>query len=169
MVYAVLLAGELTAGVLARAEREIRNKPPGEPYCLVVKSPGGALGPSVNFAQFLMGEGGRDLTNVKIYEASSAAALIALAAVAPRSMPVVGEIAIHRGCFEHLEATAIDFETGQVSGALLEQLRQYESLQRRVLGKCGELEDLMLQLNELGWVRLAAKECLDRGLVQELF
>jgi hypothetical protein len=103
---------------------------------------------------------------VKIYEASSAAAYIALAIGGEREMAKKATLSLHRGEFI-LSPTKINPE-GKVDESLITEFKKYDMALVETL-KSVKLDDRTDKLYASDWLHLSAEECLMRGIVQRLF
>ncbi len=96
----ILLTGTLTRRSLERAREEIeRCSICGQPVVLVINSDGGTLDATLEFISWIANEKATHhlAISVKIYTASSAAAMIALAISDNRSIARDGEFRLHVG------------------------------------------------------------------------
>lgn len=173
MVNPVLLSRHLNEERLSQAREEIRALEPKSEFSLVIDSEGGDMKPALDFVDFLWNIRGLYLGGVKIYNAESAAAFIALAAGTYTEMRKGAILSIHRGSVI-LEAADFDFESGKVvNRETIERFKKHERYLKQIL----ESEDLkltsdkkaMAKLHGSGWLRLTAEECLERRIVKRLF
>lgn len=174
MLNTVLLTGHLTEERLGQAISEIKEREPPRNFSLIIDSKGGDMNPTIGFINFLWSSCGPNaelISGIKIYNADSAAALIALSVPAYREMRKGAELGIHRGSVI-LEASEFDLEGGKVSNQeTIDRFKCHEVCLKRILDKCGLSSDqkLMAELYGSNWLRLSADECLKRGLVKLLF
>lgn len=131
---------------------------------IVISSDGGNAVSAVDFVCRLNGLPLK--YEVKIYEASSAAAYIALAIGSELEMSKSATLSIHRGGVT-LGPTEIDKE-GKVSKPILEGLRKYDTALIETM-KNFNFSECTDELYATDWLRLPAEECLKRGIVQRLF
>lgn len=170
MQNAVLLSGQLNRSRLKQAIDEIDHMAINEQYCLVIDSFGGDMKPTVDFVKYLLDTGKQRLTNIKIYNAESAAALIALSVSVYREMRKDAKLSIHVGSLI-LEASGFDSEGKILSKETINKFRQYRDCLDQILEECKLSCDkkLMAELYGSNWLRLSPEECLRRGIVQRLF
>jgi len=175
VINSVLLQGYLDKGKLNRALEEIHSissePKPGHDYRAVVNvaiASDGGDGPSaVGFV-----EAANHLAHfqIKVYEASSTAAYIALALSAIcREMNRDATLGIHRGEIT-LSPSQID-PSGKIDQPLIDSFKAYDGALVAVLKdqELGNDKTLMAELYASDWLRISAKECLRWGIVQRLF
>jgi ATP-dependent protease ClpP protease subunit len=174
MLNTVLLSGHLTEEKLKQAVREIQEREPPRQFSLIIDSTGGDMKPTLDFVEFLWASGGpkgKLIAGVKIYNAESAAAFIALSVPTYREMRRGTGLGIHRGAVV-LEASEFDLEGGKVSNTeTIDRFKKHDAYLKKILDQCGLSTDSksMAELYGSNWLRLSAKECLERGIVTRLF
>ena len=174
MLNTVLLSGHLTEEKLKLVAQEIKEREPPRQFSLIIDSQGGDMKPTLDFVEFLWKNGGSDnhfLSGVKIYNAESAAAFIALAVPIYREMRISAVLGIHRGSVI-LEASDFNLQNGQVENQeTLNRFEKYSTYLKCALdqGNLSSDPKLMAELYGSNWLRLSAEECLKRGIVQKLF
>ena len=105
---------------------------------------------------------------VKIYNAQSAAAIIALFVGRYREMAADTAIGLHLPLLT-VDPFSVDADN-HLTGCSLESCRTTVELVEGVMRRCGLDEpELKSELHQSGWLRLAAAECSKRGLVNRLF
>ncbi|PIP55768.1 MAG: hypothetical protein CO183_01475 [Candidatus Zambryskibacteria bacterium CG_4_9_14_3_um_filter_42_9] len=168
MINTVLLSGYLSNKVLEEAFQEIKNLDNGgrRECVLVIDSDGGNFASALEFVEKV-----RELTIkflVKAYNAQSAAAFIALSLRHYAELKRNTIIGFHQGVFK-LEAPDISRD-GKVPERMLGELRMYNAELDKILKKC-EIKDpkLLAELHGSGWLNLSAHQCLELGVVNELF
>ena len=106
---------------------------------------------------------------VKIYEAHSAAALLAFALGSWREIAAGTNIGFHLGEVT-LPFWKIDRDDRRITEKILKNHRDGETLLRQLMERYGLNEPkLYTELYRSGWLYLTADECLRRGLVQGVF
>ena len=175
MANAVLLKGFLDREKIYAAVRDISLcLTMGEQeVILVIDSDGGNISPAVDFISFMekSEKHGLSRLGVKIYNAKSMAALIAIAVTLPeyREMSEKTILEFHRGTLQ-LEASDFDLKTGQISPEILEQFVTYNDILRASLGsRISDNQKLMAEFYASNWLRLSAERCLELGLVGKIF
>ena len=176
MIQSVLITGKLDDARLARALGELADlsslpasvwKP-----VIVVDSDGGDSNAQSAFLECIFAdqqtralvEGAR----VKIYNAQSAAAIIALSFGGHREMAAGTSIGFH------LPLLTLDYwntdRDDRVANSVFEDCRRHELSLGQLMDRYGLNEPtLKSELYSSGWLLLTAEECLRRGLVQALF
>ena len=173
MLNTILLVSLLTDDRLKQAAREIQEREAPRSFSLIIDSPGGDMKATIDFVVFLWNAGGPEsqlISGIKIYNADSAAAFIALAIPTYREMRKGATLGIHRGSVI-LEASEFDADTGVINQETLDRFKQHDAYLKRILDENGLLKDkkLMAELYGSGWLHLSADECLKRGIVKKLF
>lgn len=169
MITSVLLRGYLSKKEFEEAFQEIDRFDlfDDEGECiLVVDSDGGDFQPAMEFVGKVRELGTRVL--VKVYNAQSAAAFVALSLKHYAEMKGGTVMGFHRGFFK-LEAPDISYD-GKVPEPKLLALREYNAELEGILSKCGVKDPkLLAELYGRGWLNLSAELCLELGLVNRLF
>ena len=174
MATAVLLKGFLDRESIDEASREISvYLAEGEKeLILVIDSDGGNISPAIDFIKDLeKAEKSGILIRVRIYNAKSMAALIAIAVSCREYREVSKEAVIefHRGTLQ-LEASDFDLKTGRIHPEILEQFVTYNGILRASLGsKISDNQKLMAEFYASNWLRLSAEKCLELGLADKIF
>jgi ATP-dependent protease ClpP protease subunit len=153
---------------LAAALEEIRYIHVGghdDNVLIIIASDGGDAVSAVDFVREL---NGLPLEyEIKIYEAISAAAYIALATKSKMiEMSKDATLEIHRGEL-NVSPTDID-KNGRLDNNLLKNFRKYDTALIELMEKFN-LGDRTDELYASDWLRLSARECLERGIVQKIF
>jgi ATP-dependent protease ClpP protease subunit len=146
--------------------RRLAKENPGSRCILVVNSNGGAGVSAVDFVNHVRI---LDLKfSAKIYEAKSAAAFIAFSIADDIELLSSAEIGFHLG---EIPVNANDVSSDEMIAKMRESLRGYNNAMNNLMEKLGIDKDkhLMAELHGSGWLRISAKECFERGLVQRLF
>jgi hypothetical protein len=173
VINTVLLSGFLTKEKFTRAIEEIRLITIERMFVsLIIASDGGDAVPAVNFIETVKSLGRFE---VKIYEASSTAAFIALAlggrrgSGEKREMSKDAILGIHRGEIR-LSPSQISPD-GKIDEKLTKAFKSYDIALVEILAEAGfnNSKDLMAELYATDWIRLPAEECLKRNIVQRLF
>lgn len=163
----VLLYGHLSEKELEDAASEIRDLE-GE-YSLVIESKSGDIEPAMDFMESLWAGGGRNLAGVKIYNAQSVAALIALCVQTYREISRGAILRIEQASTV-IEAIDVDLENGTLDQEVLGTFRKYDTYLRNVLESCRLYENrFYVNKLEAGFLELNARQCLDLGLVKRIF
>ncbi|OHB17285.1 MAG: hypothetical protein A2544_01650 [Candidatus Zambryskibacteria bacterium RIFOXYD2_FULL_43_10] len=166
----VLLSGELSSAIYQDVGRDIlriNNEMFLSRYNLVMKSHGGDIVSALNFVDWVQSLGVK--FSVKIYEAQSAAAFVAFSLADEIELHSFAEIGFHLG---EIPVSINDImPNGQLPQTMRENLSRYTNAMSNLMKKLGIDMDkfLMAELCGSGWLRLSAKECLKRGMVQRLF
>ncbi|MEX2033543.1 MAG: hypothetical protein WD889_03280 [Candidatus Colwellbacteria bacterium] len=167
----VLIGGYLCSSRLEKASQELEKltKSGLKEAALIIDSHGGDIQPVVEFEEKLLRLPLR--FNVKIYEATSAAAFLVLVLVNGRAWVEMDKsiaLEFHRGSLR-LDAADI-LPDGRIEEKLHSYMKRYndrlfELLLERGLGGPKPLAELWGS----GWLKVPAKECLRLGLVHALF
>lgn len=177
MTEVVLLSGFLNKEKMEKTKRQISspNKVWGNgknhDLVLVIDSEGGNVSPTLDFIDFLDEIKQKNGVGIisQVYNASSAAALIALSGD-ELWLDKDGSIDLHLASPQKMEASDLNLSSGQISSQILEQLRRYDQYLRKVLEECGLSQDPRLtgELYGSNWLRFnserAVKHCLVNGL-----
>lgn len=169
MINSVLLQGFLAKEQLKQSLAEIREISLKQKTISIVISSN--AGDAVYAVEFV--EAARGLAHahyeVKIYEASSTAAYIALALGEEKEMSRNATLKIHRGEMR-LSPSQISPE-GKIDEDLVNNFKRFDRSLVDVLKKTklNEDQDLMSRLYATDWLCLSARECFRRGIVQRLF
>ena len=168
----VLLSGVLNREVVEKAKNEIDYAAQKTTEInLIVKSNGGHVVPVIDLINTLNDLRNRNLKfSVKIYEAQSMAAVLALSIRCHRSMSQDTTIGLHRGSLQ-LEATDFDLETGQISDEILDSFRKYSKHFEKILKEYGisNNKSLITVLYATNWIQLTPAQCLGFSIISELF
>lgn len=152
----VMSAAELTALKLAG-----QNKAD-----LVIDSTEGDAEAAVAFVEFCR-EIRLDLS-IKIYEAKSAAALIAISIDSYREMSRDKELGLHRPDFR-VSPTQVD-QDGKIDKPILEKFKQYDTMLLASMKRVGLGDSAFTTpLHATDWLCLPAEVCLRLGIVHRLF
>ena len=175
---AVLINGDITAKSLEVAKGEIVGlNRRGEPFVLVINSfgkhdgAGGHMKGSIDFVDFIKtDENLRGLKGVKMYEAHSTAAFIALSLDVPKELRSNSRLRIHVGDIGKVEFISLTPE-GKIKEEQFEELSAYYARTMELIDRLEALttEEIQGTLSKEGSVFLNAEECLRRGLVHRLF
>ena len=175
MANAVLLKGSLNREKINEAIRDISRclMVGHQEVILVMDSDGGNISPAINFIEYIEKAESHGLSTlrVRIYNAKSMAALIAVAVTLPEYREISREtiLEFHRGTLQ-LEAPDFDHKTGQISPEILEQFVTYNDILRASLGsKISDNQKLMAEFYASNWLKLSAERCLELGLVGKIF
>lgn len=167
-INSVLVEGHLTDSLLEETCREIGDVArAGMKSCtLIVKSHGGDMVPAMKFVA-----AARALPlefDVKVYNAQSAAAFVALSLRHCAEMKRGTVMGFHRG---YLKVEEPDISTSrEVPKAMYEALLEYNGELDALLERNGVSDPkLLAQFYGGGWMMLSADECLKYGIVQRLF
>jgi len=165
----VLLEGQLTKVIYEAATAEISGFAatcPNSRCCLVVKSHGGDMLPSLDFVDRAKSLGMKFST--KIYEASSAAAFVALSLADEAEMSATTVLAFHLGEIT-IEVQDLSPD-GQIPATMRDGLVRYDRALQELLKRLGvSTPKLNAELYGSGWLRIQAEKCLEYGIVQRLF
>lgn len=164
MIPVVLLDENLSRARLKRALDEIRTLAGTNNIAIVIKSTAGDGVAAVDFTEEVHKLGLK--LRVKIYEASSAAAYIALALGDDREMRADSTLSIHRGEI-HLSPSEISPDN-KVNEGLVKSFRRYDIALTTAINAVG-LHGRKDELYATDWLRLSADECLKLGIVKRLF
>lgn len=175
----VLISGLLTQELLGRVQWELRElsvRSPDQDVVLIINSPGGALFPILAFLNTVMQEEGLhrvvERASVKIYEAHSAAALLAFSLGCRHELARDAKVGFHLGKIwvQVGDPSQLD-SIGRVSSEIMEGWRQYQLMVSRLMERLGLDRDPKLQAEfwASGRVELTAADCLRRGIVSRLF
>jgi ATP-dependent protease ClpP protease subunit len=165
----VLIEGSLTRSSLGVARQEIeRCVSRGQSVTLVIKSDGGKMDASVEFASWLAEMKNQIRIMAKIYQASSGAALIALAA-RERRISQAGSFNLHIGALT-IESSDID-ESGKVAERLLRLLRSSSDKLFSLLKGSAPRFPIrkFTTLHAKGKLELTPAECIEYGICSEVF
>ena len=177
MIYSVLITGFLNDARLDRVLGEILDiGAAGEPngkLVVVFDSEGGTLPALLAFMECVLEDAPTraliERADVKIYEAHSAAALLAFWMGGRREMAAGTRIGFHLPLLT-LQFWDVDRDGRRVDAGIVKRCREYEALLARLMEQYGLSEpELRTELYSSGWLYLTAEECVRRGLVHELF
>jgi ATP-dependent protease ClpP protease subunit len=177
MIRSLLISRFLNDARLARVLAEILDigagAGPDEKLVVVVDSEGGSLPALLAFIDCVLGDLPTkaliEKAEVKIYEAYSAAALLAFWIGTRREMAAGTRVGFHLPMLT-LRFWQVDRECRRIDPNIVEQCRQYEDLLAGLMKRYGLIEpELHGELYNSGWLYLSADECFHRGLVQSLF
>ncbi|MDO8728286.1 MAG: hypothetical protein Q7K26_00175 [bacterium] len=166
----VLLSGKLSQEVYEEIGRDIlriKNDTSVSQCNLVMQSHGGDIVSALNFVDWAKTLGIK--FSAKIYEAQSAAAYVAFSLADEIELKSSAETGFHLG---EIPLGVNDIlPNGQIPQPMRENVSKYTNAMTNLMRKLGIDTDqfLMAELCGSGWLRLSAKECLERGLVQRLF
>ena len=162
----VLLSGRLTRKRIDGVKREIAayRKTHDSPIVLVIASDGGVVGATLEFIEWL--ENTQTRFTAKIYQAESAAALIAMAAE-ERQMVQKGILSVHLGS---ITVETSDVPDGRICGKVLAdakklRARTFALMKKSGFPEQGKIIDKLLAQNRL---TLSAEECQELGIVSEV-
>lgn len=172
-INAVLISGEIDRERMYRAIGEIADiavEAPSRKPVVVVDSDGGNAGSMYGFLDCILEDNPTQRSfehaEVKIYNAQSAAAIIALSIGRRRTMAARTQLGIH------LPLTTVDFDGAGMDGRLFRPEGTAHAVER-ILGLMSRYgldgPEQRSQIFSTGWLRLSAEECHERGLVSELF
>ena len=177
MIRSLLISGFLDHARLARVMGEILDIGaaigPNARLAIVFESEGGSLPALLAFMECILGdEPTRDLVqraDVKIYEAYSAAALLAFWMGSRREMAAGTTVGFHLPLLT-LKSWQVDREGRRIAADIVSQCRRYETLLADVMKQRG-LGDASLaaELYGSGWLYLSAEDAFRRGLVDRIF
>ena len=165
----VLLRGFLDSRKIKRAIEEILSVSQGDMLTLVIDSDGGNLSPAIKFIEFLEKKRGHGImVNSRIYNAKSMASIIALSANFVE-MDRGATLELHQGSL-HLESSDFDL-SGQISNDAMAQFVKYRQLLQNILDKYRIQQNpkMMAELSGSNWLKLSAKECKERYIIDEIF
>jgi ATP-dependent protease ClpP protease subunit len=177
----VVLKGYIDADLVSRTTEQIADileKNKDESISLEIDSDGGNMAQAIKFLKYVKiyveGTNGT-YVSVKIVNAKSSAALVALSLGHKRVMKKDSVLELHRGTLQ-IEVKDIDVLTGRlVSGKLPEKtlavLQDYTDRFLDLLKnfRIDSNPGSMAKLRLTGWLKLSAEECLRLGMVDELF
>jgi hypothetical protein len=169
MVDSVLLRGWLSKESLTKSFIEVENLTTlkrRKRVSLIIESCEGDAEAAVDFIRRCKEQNLEYL--IKIYEAKSAAALIAISLGDYREMWSKAELALHRPEFR-LSPTQISPD-GKVDESVLKSFKRYDDLLVQSLKAVGlDRKHLTSKLYATDWLRLSSAECVAWGVVQVLF
>lgn len=166
----VLIEGELTKSKLSRIRQEIAGcAARGQSVMLVIKSHGGKLDATLEFLGWLIETKEQIKVSAKIYVASSAAAMIALAAH-ERRISSDGEFNLHIGAVT-LDTNDICKKSGAISERFQKLLRaSHENLFRLVKESAPRLPvGKLCTLDATGVLEITPAECIEYGICSDIF
>lgn len=176
MTHSILISGDLDNERLYRVLGELADlgttTTPDPELVLVIESNGGNC---LSLRSFLECASADDRTRkalakagVKIYNAQSAAAVIALSVGRYREMAAGTAIGLH---LPLLPVDLFDVDgDNRLVGLKFEECRKTMEVVEEVTRRFGLDEPkLKSELHESGWLRLPALECLERGFVHRIF
>lgn len=176
MIHSVLVSGDLDDERLYRILGELAGlamaATPDPELVLVIESNGGSC---LSLRSFLECVNADDRTRkalarggVKIYNAQSAAAVIALSFGRHREMVAGSQIGLH---LPLLPVDLIDVDKdNRLVGIPFENCRKTVEVVEEVMERFGLDEPKpQSEIHESGWLRLPALECLKRGVVHRIF
>lgn len=176
MIQSVLISGELNDARLARALSELADvssaSGPAQKPVIVIDSDGGNVSALRAFLECTFADqrtcAAVESAKVKIYNAQSAAAAIALSFGCWREMAARTCIGLHWPVLT-LEIADVDSDN-HMSSRVLQDCKWTEDLLDQLMRRY-ELEEpeLRSQFYSSGWLRPTAEVCLRRGLVDRLF
>ena len=169
MINAILLEDFLTKQKLRRISEEIGSIAASLQYkfiSILILSDGGDAISAVDFVETMAVVPIK--FKIKIYRAGSAAAYIALALSDKREMSRDATLGLHRGEIR-LSPTQISPD-GKIDENLVKGFKKYDTALIETMGKNG-LNGLCASsyFYATDWLRISARECLKRGIVQKLF
>ena len=177
MIRSLLISGYLDDARLARVLGEILDigaaLEPNRKLVVVFESEGGSLPALLDFLECVLAdEPTRALiegADVKIYQAFSAAALLAFWMGGRREMAAGTRIGFHLPLLT-LKSWEVDREGRRTAASIVKQCQRYEMLLADLMKRRG-LDDpgLNAELYGSGWLYLSAEDALGRGLVHEIF
>lgn len=176
----ILISGLITDKRLRCVLQELRDiaarASADDRVVLLFDSPGGDICAVVNFLQAIERDAGlRSLAQqaeIKIYEAHSAAALLAFSLGSRREIAAKAKAAFHLGQITVQVGDPTQLEPGGlVSVPVLAPWLKYRSMVAELTKRLGLASDSKLdtELWATGRLELTAEECLKRGLVQRIF
>jgi hypothetical protein len=177
MIRSLLISGYLDDARLARVLGEILDigaaAEPDRKLVVVFESGGGSLPALLAFLECALDdEPTRALiesAEVKIYQAFSAAALLAFRMGGRREMAAGTKIGFHLPLLT-LQSWQVDREGRRIAADVVEQCRRYEMLLADLMRRLGLNEPrLNAELYSSGWLYVSAEDALGRGLVHEIF
>lgn len=170
----VLITGDLDDARLCRAKGELADvcALPAE-ICrptIVIDSNGGSVAALHNFLESISQDprtrAALERAKVKIYNAQSAAAVIALTFGSKREMACGSVLGFHMPSISLLIGE-VDRDN-RVSPSVFEPSLKTAQMVERLVERYG-LHDRKAELYCSGWLRVTAQECLSRGLVDRLY
>ena len=177
MIRSLLISGYLDDTRLARVLGEILDigaaGEPNDELVVVFESEGGSLPALLAFIECVLEDAPTraliERAEVKIYQAFSAAALLAFWMGWRREMAGGTRIGFHLPLLT-LKSWEVDREGRRIAARIVNRCQRYEALLAELMKQRG-LDDprLHAELYGSGWLYLSAKEALDRGLVHEIF
>jgi len=177
MIRSILISGFLNDARLARVMGEILDigaaMAPTERLVIVFDSEGGSLPALLVFMECVIEDKPtRDLiqrADVKIYEAHSAAALLAFWMGSRREMASGTRIGFHLPLLT-LKSWQVDRAGRRIAPDIVKQCQQYETFLADVMKQHGlDGPSLVAELYGSGWLYLSAEDAFGRGLVHEIF
>lgn len=168
MIPCILLSGYLNEARLSQAFTELNRTWALKERFLVIESNGGDIIPALDFVRKVREIDFQGCFGVKIYQAASAAAFVALSLGDHREIKYDSSLELHRG---RLQLEAADFlHDGRVPETFLGPFQAYTCALDDLVERKG-LVDIMLlgEFHGTGWLKLSAEQCLEFGLVQVIF
>lgn len=174
MIQSVLISGKLDDARLCRALGELADLGalPTEicKLVIVIDSNGGGVTALHSFVESISDDprtrAAVEKADVKIYNAQSAAVLVALTFGSHREMVRGSELGIHLPNI-FLSIGDVDRDN-RISPSLLGDCRTTIEMVEALIDRYG-LHDRKSEIYTSGWLRVTAQECLRRGLVHGLF
>jgi hypothetical protein len=172
-----LISGYLDDARLARALGEILDigaaTEANRKLVVVFESEGGSLPALLDFLECVLAdEPTRALiegADVKIYQAFSAAALLAFWMGGRREMAAGTRIGFHLPLLT-LKSWQVDREGRRIAAHIVEHCRRYEMLLADLMKRLGLDEPrFKAELYSSGWLYVSVEDALGRGLVHEIF
>jgi ATP-dependent protease ClpP protease subunit len=177
MIRSLLISGYLDDARLARVLGEILDigaaAEPDRKLVVVFESEGGSLPALLAFMECVLEDAPTralvESADVKIYQAFSAAALLAFWMGGRREMAAGTRVGFHLPLLT-LKSWQVDREGRRIAANIVEQCRRYEMLLTDLMTRL-ELDEpkLNAELYSSGWLYVSAEDALGRGLVQEIF
>ena len=177
MIRSILISGYLDDARLARALGEILDigaaTAANRKLVVIFESEGGSLSALLDFLECVLAdEPTRALiegADVKIYQAFSAAALLAFWMGGRREMAAGTRIGFHLPMLT-LKSWEVDREGRRIADRIVKRCQRYEALLAQLMKRRG-LDDpkFNAELYGSGWLYFSAEEALGRGLVHEIF
>jgi hypothetical protein len=176
MIQSVLISGELDEARLARALGELADLGSAPVSArnpvIVIDSDGGYVSALGGFLECVFADQRTrslvERARVKIYNAQSAAAIIALSFGGYREMAAGTSLGFHLPLLT-LNIGDADRDD-RIAPRILESSQESELCLEQLMDRYGLNEPMLKsELYRSGWLRLTADECLRRGFVQALF
>lgn len=176
MIRCLLISGYLDDARLARVLGEILDIGASEPngkLVVVFESEGGSLPALLAFMECVLEDAPTraliERADVKIYQAFSAAALLAFWMGGRREMAAGTRIGFHLPLLT-LKSWQVDREGRRIAADIVEHCRRYEMLLADLMKRLGLDEPrFKAELYSSGWLYVSAEDALGRGLVHETF